>query len=66
MIVTPGTTSTISWNVTNATQVTLNPIIADAGLSGSILVAPYVTTLYTLIAINPAGATYAAVQIVVK
>jgi hypothetical protein len=66
MVISAGATATLTWNVTNATQVSISPIIGDAGLSGSILVAPYITTLYTLIAINPAGATYGTVQVVIK
>jgi hypothetical protein len=66
MVISPGTTSTLTWSVTNAVQVTISPIIGDAGFSGNILVSPYITTLYTLIAANNAGAAYATVQVVVK
>lgn len=50
-----GQQSTLSWNVTNATSVSINNGVGTVALSGTIPVSPTTTTTYTLTAINSAG-----------
>ena len=47
-----GMTSTLTWNVMNATSVNISPDIGFVGMSGSITISPVTTTDYTLIASN--------------
>ena len=49
-----GSTSTLSWNVTNATAVTIDHGVGSVALSGSNVVSPAATTTYTLTAANTA------------
>lgn len=50
-----GGTTTLSWGVSNATTVTIDPGIGNVGLVGTAPASPAVTTNYTLTASNPAG-----------
>jgi len=61
-----GAVSTLTWSVADAIQVSINPIIGNAGLNGSTNVSPNFTTLYTLVAWNGAGASQATVKVVVQ
>jgi hypothetical protein len=49
-----GATSTLSWNVGNATAVTINQGVGSVGLAGTWVVSPAVDTTYTLTAANTA------------
>jgi len=50
-----GQTATLSWNVTGATSVSINPDIGTVSSSGTKSVSPGSTTKYTLTASNGAG-----------
>jgi hypothetical protein len=50
-----GQSTTLSWNVTGATSVSINPNIGTVSSSGSQSVSPALTTTYTLTASNSAG-----------
>ena len=50
--ITAGVTSTLIWNVMNATSVDISPDIGSVNTSGSIAISPMVTTDYTLTAAN--------------
>jgi uncharacterized cupredoxin-like copper-binding protein len=50
-----GEETTLSWQVTNATSVSINHGIGERGLSGSTRVAPLTTTTYRLTASGPGG-----------
>jgi len=50
-----GQSSTLSWRVSNADCVRIEPDIGAVGALGSRTVTPLKTTTYTLIATNPAG-----------
>ena len=54
-IVAPGSSSTLSWNVSNATAVSISPDIGTVSPIGSIMVTPADTTDYTIIACNKNG-----------
>jgi hypothetical protein len=56
MTIVAGTSSTLIWNVQNATTVNISPGIGNVPLSGSQSVSPTTTTTYVLTATNPAGA----------
>jgi len=51
----PGGTSTLLWNVTGATVVSMDRGIGQVEVAGTILVSPASSTVYTLTASNPAG-----------
>ena len=53
--VSPGQKSTLSWWVTDADRVRIEPNIGSVGALGSRTIAPTKTTTYTLIATNEAG-----------
>jgi hypothetical protein len=59
-----GGTSTLSWQVTNATSVSISGI-GTVGLTGSQQVSPTATTTYTLTATNAAGQTVATATVTV-
>jgi hypothetical protein len=50
-----GDSSTLSWNVSNATSVTINHGVGTVGASGSLSVWPATSTAFTLTATNVAG-----------
>jgi hypothetical protein len=50
-----GQSTTLSWKVTGATSVSINPNIGTVSSSGSQSVSPALTTTYTLTASNSAG-----------
>ncbi len=60
-----GGSSTLSWNVSNATSVIIDGGVGNVGLSGSTTVSPAATTTYTLTASNTAGSVTAITQVVV-
>ena len=61
----PGESSTLSWSVSGATAVTIDPDIGSVALSGTCTVSPTTTTTYTLEASNEAGSSTATVQVTV-
>ena len=63
--ITAGSTSTLSWSVSNATGVTISGV-GSVGLSGSTTVSPVTTTTYTLTATNAAGGVTATTQVIVS
>jgi hypothetical protein len=63
----PGQSSTLSWTVQGASRVEILPGVGSVGISGSRVVTPSATTLYTLSASNSAGkTTVVTVQVVVS
>jgi hypothetical protein len=50
-----GEETTLSWQVTNATSISINQGIGSRGLTGSVRVAPLSTTTYRLTASGPGG-----------
>lgn len=65
-IVTVGQSSTLSWNVSGATAITIDNLIGTVAASGSIAVTPQQTTTYTLTATNTAGTTTAQAVVTVN
>ena len=56
----------LSWSVTNATGITIDPgVTASDALSGSIVVRPEITTTYTLTATNANGLRRAQITVAV-
>lgn len=53
--ITEGESVNLSWKVSEATAVTIDPDIGLVDLSGSIVVSPNTTTTYTLTATNSCG-----------
>jgi hypothetical protein len=64
--VTAGNSSTLSWNVSNATSTTIDQGIGNVAASGSTIVLPVATTTYTLTASNAAGSSTATTQVIVS
>jgi len=63
--ITPGATSTISWNVSGATNISIDQGVGEVALTGNRAVLPDTTTIYTLKAINSAGIVTATTQVIV-
>jgi hypothetical protein len=61
-----GDSSTLSWDVTGAASVSIDPSIGNVSLSGNRVVLPTTTTTYTLKATNTAGTVTATAQITVS
>lgn len=55
--ITSGDSSTLSWNTTNADTVTINNGIGTVDATGTRVVSPLSTTVYTLTAANVSGST---------
>ncbi|MBW2406922.1 MAG: hypothetical protein JRF17_06100, partial [Deltaproteobacteria bacterium] len=62
----PGESSTLSWNVTDAHTISIDPSIGSVGPNGSYEVFPTVTTTYTLTAVGPGGTTAESVTVSVN
>ena len=60
-----GKTSTLTWNVMNATSVNISPDIGSVGMSGSIAISPVTTTDYTLTASNEYDTVIATISVAV-
>jgi len=60
-----GGSSTLSWDVSGANTVSIDPAIGNVALSGTRVVLPAKTTTYTLTASNQAGSITATAQVVV-
>jgi len=65
-VIDSGATSTLSWEVSNATTVTISPGGGSVALIGTFVVSPEETTIYTLIASNAAGNVTANVNVTVS
>ena len=65
-IITVGESSTLSWNVTDATTVTIDHGVGIVALSGTTTVSPITTTTYTLTATNTAGSVTATTTVTVS
>ena len=63
--ITVGDSTTLMWNVTGATSVSINPGIGDVDAAGTISVLPATTTVYTLTATNDAGSTSESLTVMV-
>jgi hypothetical protein len=63
--ISPGGSTTISWDITGAATATIDQGIGDVAVSGEMVVAPSVTTTYKLTASSSAGSAYATCQVVV-
>ncbi|MBL7209314.1 MAG: hypothetical protein ISS52_04380 [Dehalococcoidia bacterium] len=61
-----GGSSTLSWSVSAATNVSIDQTIGDVALEGTMAVSPAATTTYTLTATNEAGSGSATTQVVVS
>jgi len=61
-----GQSTTLTWKVTEATQITISPDIGDVPLSGSRLISPPNNTIYTLTASNKAGTISDSVRVTVN
>ncbi len=61
-----GQSTTLSWNVSGARNVTIQPILGKADPAGSMQVSPMATTAYTLIASNESGIVSSFVSITVN
>jgi len=55
--ITQGQQTTLSWGVSGATTVTIQPDIGVQGLTGALILTPNATVTYTLTAENSAGST---------
>jgi len=66
IVIDAGDTVNLSWEVTDASTVTINPGGLVVALSGSTSVSPTETTTYTLTATNSAGSSTATVTIFMK
>src|SRR4030042_2090124 len=56
----PGESSTLSWSVTGATTVSIDQGIGNVALTGTRVVMPGATTVYTLMDFNAAGLSVTA------
>ena len=65
-IVTGGGSSTLSWDVSNATAVTIGPGIGHVNMSGNMPVVPSTSMAYTLTATNTAGTATASTTVLVQ
>lgn len=63
--VTRGSGATLSWNVQNASSVSITPGIGSVGASGSVTVKPNATTKYTISATNAGGTVSKAVTLTI-
>lgn len=61
-----GESATLTWQVSGATQVGIEPGIGEVASSGDIFILPSETTTYTLTASNQAGSTTASATVTVS
>jgi hypothetical protein len=64
-IISAGKSAVLSWNVSNATKVSINPSIGTVSSTGSATVTPSRTTNYTLTARNSAGQVSYNISVVI-
>jgi len=60
-----GKSTTISWNVTGATSIVIDPDIGNVAATGTRIISPAVSTIYTITATNSIGTISSELQIVV-
>jgi len=65
-VIDAGGTSTLTWEVSDATTVTISPGVGSVALIGTFVVSPEETTTYTLTASNAAGNVTANVNVTVS
>jgi len=65
-VIESGGTSTLTWEVSNATTVTISPGVGSVALIGTFVVSPEETTIYTLTASNASGNVTANVNVTVS
>jgi hypothetical protein len=63
--ISPGGSSTLAWNVTNADTINIDQGIGAVAASGSVVVSPAASTTYTLTAANANGTRTATASVVV-
>jgi len=63
--ISPGGSSTLMWDVSDAATVSIAPDIGNVGLSGNRVVMPKQATTYTLTATNVVGTVTATAQVVI-
>ncbi|MCK4723573.1 MAG: hypothetical protein KAT75_09715, partial [Dehalococcoidia bacterium] len=63
--ITSGASSTLSWDVSDATAVSIDKGVGAVAATGTTAVSPFATTQYTLTATNAAGSATATTQIIV-
>jgi len=61
-----GASSTLSWNVSGATTVSIDQGIGSVALTGTRVVSPSTTMVYTLTATNAGGSITATAQVIVS
>ena len=61
-----GDSTSLSWNVSNATSVNIDNGIGNVGSTGSTVVLPLGTTIYTLTASNSAGSKTAVASVLIS
>jgi hypothetical protein len=61
-----GQMSTLSWNVSGASRVTISPEIGSVEAGGSKMVTPKTDAVYTITAVNGAGSVYRSLSITVS
>jgi len=61
-----GASSTLSWNVSGATTVSIDQGIGNVALTGTRVVSPSTTMVYTLTATNAGGSVTATAQVIVS
>ncbi len=64
-IIDSGGLSTLQWNISGATSVSINPTIGAVDTAGTIPVTPTASTAYTLTATNASGSTTGTVKVMV-
>ena len=64
--ITSGASSTLGWDVSNATAVSIDKGVGAVAATGTTAVSPFTTTQYTLTATNAAGSATATTQVVVS
>jgi hypothetical protein len=62
----PDESATLSWDVSDATSVTIEPEIGSVALTGTRQVSPTETTTYTIKATTEAGSVDATVEVIVE
>lgn len=65
-VIDQGQSSTLSWNSTNATELSLEPSVGSVGPQGSSPVQPERSTTYTLVARGPGGSAEATTRVTVN
>lgn len=65
LLVAPGESTMLTWDVSGADAVTISPEPGAVSAVGNIVVSPAVTTIYTLTATNETGSVDASVEVLV-